>query len=224
LWSGHIEPPRGTAAEELKKWRTSPATLQQMKDVRRKFGKAGIRIYAMNYSFRKNHTDEEVLHGMEMARQLGTKYITASSTVDQAERLNRLAGQKGVLVAMHNHANLKDPNEFATPESFAKATEGRPNIKINLDIGHFTAANFDPVEYLRQHHAQVVTLHVKDRKKNNGPNVEFGQGETPIVQVLHVLRDNRGWGIPAMIEYEYKGADAVAEVRKSFEYMKKALL
>jgi sugar phosphate isomerase/epimerase len=144
--------------------------------------------------------------------------------VDQAERLNRLAAQKGVVVAMHNHANVKDPNEYATPESFAKASQGRPNIKINLDIGHFTAANFDPVAYLREHHANVVTLHIKDRKKDQGPNTEFGQGETPIVEVLQLLRDNRGWGIPAMIEYEYKGADTVAEVRKSFEYMRKALL
>ena len=33
----------------------------------------------------------------------------------------------------------------------------------------------------------------------------------------------RQWQIPAMIEYEYKGADTVEEVRKSYEFMKQAL-
>jgi sugar phosphate isomerase/epimerase len=223
LWSGHIEPKRGTPPEEMKKWRTSPETLVQMKQVRKQFSAAGIRIYAMNYSFRSNHSDEEVLHGMEMAKALGTKYITASSTVDQAERLNGLAKKAGVFVAMHNHSNVKDANEYATPESFAKAMSGHSNILINLDIGHFTAANFDPVDYLQKNHEKIVTLHIKDRKKNQGPNTPFGEGETPIKEVLTVLRDNK-WNIPAMIEYEYKGADSVAEVRKCFDYCKKAIL
>jgi sugar phosphate isomerase/epimerase len=223
LWQGHIEPKRGTPPEELKKWRTSPQTLQELKDVKRKFSQAGIRVYALNYSFRANHTDEEVLHGMEMAKTLGTKYITASSTVDQAKRVNDLARRAGVYVAMHNHSNVKDANEYATPESFAKAMEGHSNIRINLDIGHFVAANFDPVDYLQKHQEHIVTLHIKDRKKDQGANVPFGEGDTPIKQVLQLLRDRR-WGIPAMIEYEYKGADTVVEVRKCFEYCRAAVL
>ena len=223
LWQGHIEPKRDTPPEEMKKWRTSPETLTQLRDVKKKFGQAGIRVYALNYSFRANHTDEEVLHGMEMAKTLGTKYITASSTVDQAKRLNDLARRAGVYVAMHNHSNLKDPNEYATPQSFEKAMEGNSNIRMNLDIGHFVAANFDPVDYLQRNHDKIVTLHIKDRKKDQGANVPFGEGDTPIKQVLRVLKD-RKWSIPAMIEYEYKGADTVAEVRKCYEYCRAALL
>jgi sugar phosphate isomerase/epimerase len=223
LWQGHIEPKKGTSPEEIKKWRTSPETLTQLKDLRRKFAQAGIRVYALNYSFRKNHTDEEVLHGMAMAKALGTKYITASSTVDQAKRLNDLARTADVLVAMHNHSNVKDANEYATPESFAKAMEGNPNIRMNLDIGHFVAANYDPVDYLQKNHDKIVTLHIKDRKKNQGENVPFGEGDTPIKEVLQVLKTNK-WNIPAMIEYEYKGADTVAEVRKCFDYCRAAVL
>jgi hypothetical protein len=36
------------------------------------------------------------------------------------------------------------------------------------------------------------------------------------------LRD-RKWNIPAHIEYEYRGADAVAEVTKCYEYCRKAV-
>ena len=52
----------------------------------------------------------------------------------------------------------------------------------------------------------------------------FGEGETNIKGVLEVLKTKR-YPIPAMIEYEYgkPGMDTVAEVKKSFEYMKQAL-
>jgi sugar phosphate isomerase/epimerase len=223
LWSGHLEPPRGTSPDDLKKWRTSPETIDFVKDVRRKFNKAGIRIYALSYNLRQQHSDEEVRACMNMVKVLGANYMTSSSTVDHAPRLNRFAKEAGIVVGVHNHSNMKDPNEFATPESFEKAMRGNDAIRVNLDIGHFVAAGFDPVQYLQQHAARVITLHVKDRKKAQGENVPFGEGDTPIKQVLTLLRD-RKLGIPAMIEYEYKGGDTVAEVRKSYEYMRQALL
>lgn len=222
LWSGHLEPPRGTPEEDLKKWRTSPDTQKFVRDVHQKFNKAGIRVYALSYNLRKQNSDEEMRACMNMVKALGAKYMTSSSTVDHAARLNQFAKEAGVLVGVHNHSNVKDPNEFATPESFEKAMSGNEAIRINLDIGHFVAAGFDPVQYLQQHAAKIVTLHIKDRKKDQGPNVPFGEGDTPIKEVMTLLRD-RKLAIPAMIEYEYKGGDTVEEVRKSYEYIRRAL-
>jgi len=95
-------------------------------------------------------------------------------------------------------------------------------INVNLDIGHFFAAGYDPVDFINKHHDRIVTLHIKDRKSNHGPNVPFGQGETPIKPVLQLL-ETKKYKIPANIEYEYEGADTVAEVRKCLDYCKAAL-
>ena len=127
-----------------------------------------------------------------------------------------------MIVAMHGHSNLTDPNEFATPESFAAALKMSKYFKVNLDIGHFTAANFDPVAYLKEHHADITNLHIKDRKKNQGDNTVWGEGDTPIREVLQLVEKNH-WPIPAFIEYEYKGTGPVEEVKKCYAYARQAL-
>jgi len=220
LFQGHVEPKN---KDELKKWRADPP-LDQFANVRKKFDDAGIEIYAFNYSFREDFSDQEIENGFKMAKAMGVNRITASSNVSTAKRIDPFAEKYQTVVAMHNHDSMK-PNEFSTPKDWEDAMAGRSKyIKINLDIGHFTAAGFDPVEFLEQHHADIVTLHIKDRKKNHGPNTPFGEGDTNIKGVLQVLK-TRKYLIPAMIEYEYgkPGMDTVAEVRKCFEYEKAAL-
>jgi sugar phosphate isomerase/epimerase len=220
LWQGHLEP-RKIPREEIRKWRLE-TPLSHFEGVRKKFDAAGIELHAYNYSFRDDFTDEEIERGFQMAKAMGIKIITASATVSAAARVDRFAPKYKVKVGMHNHSRIA-PGEFARPEDFEAAMKGRSEyIAINLDIGHFTAANYDPVDYLARHATRIVTLHLKDRKRDQGPNVPFGEGDTRIKEVLHLLRDKR-LKIPANIEYEYKGADAVAEVRKCFDYCKQAL-
>jgi sugar phosphate isomerase/epimerase len=223
LWQGHVEPNlRGRQnREELRKWRTT-VSLNEFKNVRQKFKKAGILLYAYNCSFRDDFSDEEMARGFDMAKALGVKYITASSTLTAAKRVGPLAGKARICVAMHGHDNVKDPNEFARPESFETAMSYSPYIRVNLDIGHFSAAGYDPMEFIQKHHQKIVTLHIKDRKRNHGANVPFGEGDTPIKEVLRLLKKNK-YKIPANIEYEYKGADTVAELKRCLAYCKHAL-
>jgi sugar phosphate isomerase/epimerase len=158
-----------------------------------------------------------------MAKALGVGFITASSTLSAARRVAPFAAKHNMMVAMHGHSNTKDPNEFSTPESFQAAMELSDLFRVNLDIGHFFAAGYDPVAYLAQHHDRITNLHLKDRGAHQGDNAVWGKGATPIVEVLRLLREKK-YRIPADIEYEYEGADGPeAEVRKCFDYCKKAL-
>ncbi len=223
LWQGHVEPKfsGADARADLRKWRTS-APLDAFVRIRDKFRKAGIALSAYNYSFRDDFTPQEIERGFEMARALGVNALTASSTVPVTKRVAPVAAKHKMMVGMHGHDNLADPNEFARPESFITAMKESKWIGVNLDIGHFIAAGYDPVAFLKSYHDRVVTLHIKDRKKNQGPNMPFGHGDTPVKEVLQVLKQAH-WGIPANIEYAYKGGDPVAEVRKCYEFCKEAL-
>ncbi len=66
-----------------------------------------------------------------------------------------------MIVAMHGHSNTKDPNQFAKPESFAQAMAMSKYFKINLDIGHFTAAGYDAVPYIQDNHENLMLIHRK---------------------------------------------------------------
>jgi sugar phosphate isomerase/epimerase len=210
------------AREDLRKWRLE-TPLDHFRQIGEKFRKAGITVYAYNYSPNASFTDAEIERGFEMTKALGAEIITASTQVDTAKRIVPFAEKHKMAVAMHGHSNTGDPNEFSTPDSFAAAMKMSKYFKVNLDIGHFTAANFDALAYIREHHADITNLHLKDRKKNQGDNVPWGQGETPIKEVLQLLKREK-WPIRAYIEYEYRGpASPVEEVKKCLAYAKQAL-
>jgi len=234
LWSPQIEPPspfgRGRptpeqaqqAREAAKTWRLE-TPIDHFRAIQKKFEGAGMTIYAFNYSPNNSFTDAEIDRGFEMAKALGAEIITASATIEAARRMAPFAAKHKMPVAMHNHSNVTDPNEFATLESLATALTLSPLFRINLDIGHFTAANYDAVAYIREHHARITNLHLKDRKREQGPNTAWGTGDTPIRQVLQLLKQER-WPIRAYIEYEHNGeAGPVDEVKKCFAFAKSAL-
>lgn len=230
LWSGHVEAqrvlgitqetPREARREMLRKWRTS-VPMSHFEGIRKAFAAAGVTITSYDVPYRDDWSDEEIARSFEMAKALGASVITSSAVVSVVPRIAPFAEKARIKVSFHNHSNIR-PNEFATPDDFAAAMKVSPMMGATLDIGHFTAANFDAVDYLSKHHDRINALHIKDRKRDQGANMPFGEGDAPIVAVLRLLRD-RKWDIPAHIEYEYRGADAVEEVKKSYAYCRQAL-
>jgi len=81
----------------------------------------------------------------------------------------------------------------------------------------------DPVDFLRKYHDRITNLHLKDRQRNHLGNVPWGTGQTPIVEILQMLKKEQ-WDIPANIEYVLEDPDGVvAGVTKCLDYIKKAL-
>jgi len=211
----------GAGQEELKKWRAS-VSMDKFKVVAKEFEAAGIEVRLLCYNMARNILDDEIEYAFSMAKALGVKAISTSTQLSVAKRVAPFADKHKLPVAFHGHSNVTDSDEFAKPESFAAAMSYSKYHGVNLDIGHFTAANYDAVAYINEHHDRITNLHLKDRKKNQGANLPWGQGETPIKEVLRLLRQKK-WRIPANIEYEYQGQDAVEEVAKCYQFCKDAL-
>lgn len=229
LWEGHVQPRqfqwrRGLSPEQLKQNRDGIAAwrdqldMSEIIEIKEKLKKADIKILAYNSTFKDNIKDDELDREFQIANVLGTDTINTSATVSVMPRVDKFAKKYKIKVGMHNHSHVDRPNEFATPDSFARGMAGRSKwIGINLDIGHFAASNFDPMYYLIENHDKIYSVHIKDRIRNQGDKVPFGEGDTPIIEVLQLISAKK-WNIPAFIEYEYPGEDSFVEVEKCLNY------
>ena len=199
--------------------------MDKFKHVRKKFDTAGIQLQLLCFNMNEAITDDEIEYAFQMAKALGVKAISCSTQVTVSKRIAPFADKHKMMFGFHGHDATWDPNEFATPESFATALAYSKYFGINLDIGHFTSGNYDPVAYIKEHHARITNLHLKDRKRDHGGNVPWGQGDTPIKEVLLLLKKEK-YPIPANIEYEYgkPGMDTVTEVTKCLQYCKDVLV
>ena len=213
------------AAASLREWRLK-ADPKKAADVRKKYEDAGVKIEVVKYDGIYDFTDPEMDYAFTLAQAAGAKAISCELdlTGTGSKRVGPFADKHKLMVGYHGHAKT-------TPEMYAGATADARYNGMNIDIGHWVAGNFgSPIEFMKKHHARITHIHVKDRKKDEagggGQNVPFGQGDTPIKEVLQLIRDNK-WPIQATIEYEYPapaGSDRMAEMAKCVQYCKDALL
>ena len=216
---------RQAAFEKLAQWRSS-TTAATWKGVTKKFNDAGVDVALLCYNMQDTMKDEDIEYGFTMAKGLGVKGITTSTTLTMAKRIAPVADKHKLLVGYHGHDATNDPNQTATLESYDTLMGYGKYNGINLDIGHFTAAGYDAVAFIKQHHDRITNLHVKDRKKDHGPNVAvWGTGDTPIKEVMQLLKTEK-YRFPANLELEYpipEGSDIIAEAKKCLAYVKSCL-
>ncbi len=210
------------AREKLRSWRlTAPTDYYQ--NIKREFDGAGITIFTYYVNISDADTDAEIDATFEAAKILGAKGCVGSYGLQIAHRLVPFPARHGLFAGLHNHDNLSDPDAFNTEQSFEKGLAFSPDFKATLDVRHFTAGNGDCLGFLERHHERVSSVHLGDRRKNNGRSTPFGEGDAPIIEILRLIRDNQ-WPIVALLEFEHGTLRTeVEEVRLMFEYCKRAL-
>ena len=219
-----LTPEYTKSREALRQWRTSQEALDRYTLVGKKFRDGGLNLLSISNTFSDDCTDDEMDWMFRGMRALGVKMFQSNQTrVSMGPRLVPFAEKYKIMPSFHTHSAVNDPNEIASPASLQKLMDLSTDFRICLDIGHFTAGNNDAVAYLREHHDRITHIHVKDRKRDNGPNVAWGTGDTPIIPCLQLIRDNH-WPIYALIEREFKGTGTPPEETKAdLDYMKHAL-
>jgi len=220
-------PPPPTAAEqqaakarlaELRRWRLA-APMDRARAIRRMYEDAGVMIEIVKFDDVPTYSLEEFEYAFTLARTLGARAISCEYSADEAKRIAPFAEKARMLVGFHGHAEV-------SPALYGQLFTYGKYIGANVDIGHFVAGqNISPVPLIKQHHDRITHLHIKDRKLHEGPNMPFGQGDTPIKEVLQLVRDNK-WNIQATIEFEYPvpaGSDVMTELAKTLQYCREAL-
>ena len=210
-------------AARLKAWRTS-VSMDPFKKLRQMYNDAGVTIYAWK-QLNLNMSDEEFEYIFNVAEALGCTHTTLELPTDPAQlkRLGDFAMKKKIYAAYHTHTQ-------GSMTAFDQAFAISKGNMANVDFGHWVAAGNvggTPMQFLEKYHDRISSFHLKDRTKPEhcALNLPWGTGETPIREILQLVRKNR-WNIPASVELEYdipEGSDAVKEVRKCVEFCGTAL-
>jgi hypothetical protein len=103
--------------EKLAHWRGS-ATGDTWKGVRKKINDAGIELALLCYNMQDRMKDEDIEYGFAMAKGLGGKAMTTSTTLTMAKRIPPIADKHKMMVGYHGHDATSDPNQTATLESY----------------------------------------------------------------------------------------------------------
>jgi sugar phosphate isomerase/epimerase len=200
------------------------ASMQPFERLRRLYNDAGVSIYAFKPNvFESDNTDAEIDYGMRAAKTLGADQVNVEIPEDMAQirRLAAAATLHGMHVGYHAHLQ-------ATPTLWDAALAESPANYMNLDLGWFVAADaYDPLPVIRQHHARIDSMHLKDRQNlsHGQRDLPWGHGDTPLTAALQLMRDQH-YAFPAAIELEYDipaGSDVVKEIGKCLDYCRRAL-
>jgi hypothetical protein len=212
-------------AAALKKWRLS-LTKDDFLRARKKFEDAGVLIQIVKCDSINGMDDDVVDYVFEMAKTVGAHALSCEIPLSRTKWLGAFADKHKLMVGYHGHTDITNPEAFGKPASWETAMTYAKYNGINLDLGHFVAANnVSPADFLMKHHDRVTHIHVKDRKMNGGPNVPFGQGDTPIKEILQLMQKEK-WKFQATIEFEYpipQGSTRMAEIAKCVDYVKGCL-
>ncbi|MEY2792357.1 MAG: hypothetical protein RJA76_349 [Bacteroidota bacterium] len=214
--------------KDVKAWRES-VVMDKFQEARKLLDKAGISVYAFKpNAFGPNNSDAEVEWGLKVAKVLGAKSVTVELPTDpkQSQRLGDLGAKHGVYFGYHAHLQ-------ATDTAWDVALSQSPYNSLNLDCGHYIAAGgANTVESLlkliENKNDRITSMHLKDRqnKEHGGANLAWGKGDTPIQQILTLIRDKK-YKFPVTVELEYEvpaDSDPVKEVKICIDYAKKILL
>lgn len=210
---------------ELKEWRKTNGTIDAYTQLRKKFNDAGVHIHI--YKWTAGSTEDELDYSFKVAKALGAMGITAELNEKNASLLGPVAESNGMYAILHNHAQFSQP-DFDVDKFLAYS----PANRLNFDVGHyFGSTGLNPTDFIRDYHDRIASIHLKDKTgldnatlKNT--NQVWGQGETPLVEVLHLIRDQK-LPIYCDIELEYPvspWSTSVKEVITCKKYCRQILI
>ncbi len=243
LFSVQVEP---TAADapDIMKWRDT-VSLDYFKDIRKKFNQAGITIYTYNPRFGAGGgrgargrgpnagtagpsappapppaapppappiTDAQIDRIFQFTKALGAKTLSSNMPIDMVKRVAPFAERHKIMVAVAS----------TNPDLLTQVPAISPWLRMDVDIGDFTRAGQDALQFVKDNYQHLLDVHLKDCKFK-GASVPFGTGDSHMKEVLQFLRDKKSQA-RANIDCDYPGTGtSVDEVKKCYDYVKSCL-
>jgi sugar phosphate isomerase/epimerase len=209
----------GGGNPELTKWRAT-VSMDRFTALRKLYNDAGVSIYGFKLDLGLNAPESDYDYAFNVVEALGANQLTMElPNSATTKRIGEYAAKRKLWAGYHAHTQAR---MSLWDEAFSQS----PYNGANIDIGHYVAgASESPIPFIEKNHDRITSIHLKDRKYHEGPNMPWGQGDTPIKEVLQLMKKER-YSFPATIELEYnppEGSTVMAELAKCLNYAKDAL-
>jgi sugar phosphate isomerase/epimerase len=210
--------------EDVKNFRLN-VDMTKVAAAKKLFDDEGIGIHIVKFSPAR-WSDEEIDYAFKVAKAMGAKGVCDEISEEAVNKMGPIAEKHGMYAVFHNHM------QFATEGfSYDPFLAVSPAVMMNFDTGHFFGSTgIHPNTIIEKYHNRLFSIHMKDK---TGPNTDpantnqvWGQGESPIADVLLLLKKNQ-WPIYVDIELEYEvkpWSNAVKETRTCVQYARNILI
>jgi sugar phosphate isomerase/epimerase len=201
-------------------------SMSKVEEARQMFANEGIGIHIVKFSPAR-WSDDDIDYAFTVAKAMGAKAVTEEISLEAAQKLGPFAQKHDMYVAFHNHMQYAEPGFSADP-----ILAVNPHVMLNFDAGHyFGSTGLHPNDFIRKYSDRIYSINLKDK---TGPNTEeaknanqvWGQGETPLVDILTAARDEK-WPYYFDIELEYgikSWTNTVKEVRNCVNFARQILI
>ena len=209
------------AADPVTAWRAT-VSMDRYKALRKMYNDAGVSIYGYKMSLGLNAPESDYKFAFDVVEALGANQLTMELPGDAelTKRIGEYAAKRKLYASYHYHTAARFTSwDVAFGQSEYNAA--------NIDFGHYVGGSGEsPIPFIEKNHARIASAHFKDKHTpaNGGQNVPWGQGDTPIKEILQMMSKN-GYTFPATIELEYRvaGSTPMEEIAKCLAYAKAAL-
>src|SRR5690606_14826125 len=148
----------------------------------------------------KAENEEAWKYYFNIAQAFGMEYLVSEPPTDQLDMLDSLANIYQVKIAIHEHA--KGKSIYWHPDSVLAAMEGRPNIGVCADLGHWVRSGLDPVECLKKLENHILGVHLKDADEFGKIDAGFVTVGTGVIDFPAIIAELKRQNFEGIVDVE----------------------
>jgi sugar phosphate isomerase/epimerase len=171
------------------------------------------KVKLVGFYFHELGKDPEVTRKVfDFCKLMDIPTIICEPRPEDFDRVEKLADQYNINVAVHNHV-LPSPN--GDPKTvMAEIAKRGPHIGACPDTGHWVRSGLNPVDCLKMYQGKIVHVHMKDvnHTGKDGEDVPWGKGIGKVAAQLAELK-RQGYTGPISIEYESHPENPTPDVK-----------
>ena len=206
----------GKAGAELKDsmiMSLSPLGIEKLKELIKAKGLKMESIYVIGGS-----TIAAWKKDLDMAKELGVKYVTGEPAITMWDSVDSLLGVYGLKLAIHNH--WQGMSAYWSPDSVLAALKGHPNFGACPDLGHWPKSGINPVDGLKKLEGHILAIHLKDIAEYNNPKIQDVPVGTGVVNFPEVFKELKRQKFAGYIMIERDASDKPSNLASVIQTVK----